>query len=115
VPSKDNQAVIRRLIGTWRWLSFNVETADGQVTYPFGREAAGYYIFAESGYASVAITPSTPKEMSWVEAAKRKSRPPKVTSHIADNMKFKPTNSSSTRKSISSPTGSVLTKSAIMN
>ena len=55
MPSNDNQTVIRRLIGTWRLQSFDIKTADGQVTYPFGRDAVGYYIFAESGYVSVAL------------------------------------------------------------
>ena len=51
----DSQPVVRRLIGAWRLQSFHVRTDDGQVTYPFGRDAVGYYIFAESGYMSVAI------------------------------------------------------------
>ena len=55
MSSNDSQAVIRRLIGAWSLQSFHIKTADGQVTYPFGRDAVGYYIFAESGYMSVAI------------------------------------------------------------
>jgi hypothetical protein len=55
MSSNDSQTIIRRLIGTWRLQSFHIKTADGQVTYPFGRDAVGYYIFADSGYMSVAI------------------------------------------------------------
>ena len=55
MTANDSQAIIRHLIGTWRLVSFHIKTADGQVTYPFGRDAVGYYLFAESGYTSVAI------------------------------------------------------------
>ena len=55
MTANDSQAIIRHLIGTWRLVSFHIKTADGQVTYPFGRDAVGYYLFAESGYMSVAI------------------------------------------------------------
>lgn len=55
MPANDSQTVIRQLIGAWRLQSFHIKTPEGQVTYPFGRDAAGYYFFAESGYMSVAI------------------------------------------------------------
>ena len=55
MTASDSQAIIRQLIGTWRLVSFHVKTTEGQVTYPFGRDAAGYYLFAERGYMSVAI------------------------------------------------------------
>jgi len=42
-------------IGTWRLVSFHTKRADGQVKYPLGRDAAGYIIYNEDGYVSVAI------------------------------------------------------------
>ncbi len=45
-------------MGTWRLLSFHIKTLDGKATYPYGRDAVGYYIFSESGYMSVAIMPA---------------------------------------------------------
>ena len=36
-------------------MSLHIKTGDGQVTYPFGRDAVGYYLFAENGYMSAAI------------------------------------------------------------
>jgi|SRR5579859_1870725 len=45
------------LVGTWRLVSYHLRTLDGQLTYPFGPDAMGYYIFAESGYMSVALMP----------------------------------------------------------
>ncbi len=41
MASNDAQTAIRRLTGTWRFQSFHIETAAGQVTYPFGRDAVG--------------------------------------------------------------------------
>lgn len=55
MTANDSQAIIRHLIGTWRLVSFYIKSADGQVTYPFGRDAVGYYLFAENGYMSAAI------------------------------------------------------------
>jgi hypothetical protein len=43
------------LIGTWRLQSFHLCASDGAVTYPFGREAVGYYLFSASGYMSVVV------------------------------------------------------------
>lgn len=45
-------------VGTWRLVSLHLRTLDGQVTYPFGPDAVGYFIFSESGYMSVAFTPA---------------------------------------------------------
>jgi len=49
-------------IGTWRLVSFEIRRADGQVRYPLGQDAAGYIIYNEDGYVSVAImSPNRPK------------------------------------------------------
>ncbi|MDI6764696.1 MAG: lipocalin-like domain-containing protein [Thermodesulfobacteriota bacterium] len=47
----------KSLIGCWRLLSMHLKTSDGKVSYPFGSDALGYYIFSESGYMSVNIMP----------------------------------------------------------
>jgi hypothetical protein len=43
------------LVGTWRLASWENRSADGQVTYPFGQDAAGYITYTEDGYMFVAI------------------------------------------------------------
>jgi hypothetical protein len=45
------------LVGTWRLISWETRSVDGQtVSYPFGREAVGYIMYNEDGYMSVDIT-----------------------------------------------------------
>jgi hypothetical protein len=45
------------LVGTWRLISWEIRSVDGQkVSYPFGRGAVGYIMYNEGGYMSVAIT-----------------------------------------------------------
>ncbi len=48
----------KTLVGTWRLVSFHLRTLDGQLTYPYGPDAVGYYVFSESGYMSVALMPA---------------------------------------------------------
>ena len=43
------------LVGTWRLESFHLKTQDGRITYPFGRDAVGYYLFSDSGHMSVVV------------------------------------------------------------
>ena len=45
------------LVGTWSLISWETRSVDGQkISYPFGREAAGYIMYNADGYMSVAIT-----------------------------------------------------------
>ena len=44
-------------LGTWRLVSFEVRTKEGQVSYPYGKDAAGYILYNEDGYMSVHIMP----------------------------------------------------------
>jgi hypothetical protein len=45
------------LVGTWRLISWETRSVDGQkVSYPLGREAVGYIMYNEDGYMSVDIT-----------------------------------------------------------
>jgi hypothetical protein len=52
------------LVGTWRLVSLESRTADGQVSYPWGTDAVGYIIYNEDGYMSVAIMGSNRSEFA---------------------------------------------------
>jgi hypothetical protein len=43
------------LVGTWRLVSWNIKSADGEVNYPFGKDALGYITYTEDGYVFVVI------------------------------------------------------------
>lgn len=43
------------LVGTWRLVSLESRSADGQISYPWGQKAMGYTMYNEDGYMSVAI------------------------------------------------------------
>jgi len=42
-------------VGAWALVSFEVRSASGAVTYPFGRDVRGYIIYSQDGYMSVAF------------------------------------------------------------
>jgi len=42
-------------VGTWRLISCELRSADGQVSYPLGKDAVGYIMYSEDGYMSVAF------------------------------------------------------------
>jgi hypothetical protein len=44
------------LIGTWRLVSFELRTANGETTYLWGRNPQGYLIYSQEGYMSVALS-----------------------------------------------------------
>lgn len=43
------------LIGTWRLISWENRSVDGQVSYPLGKDAVGYITYNADGYMFVAI------------------------------------------------------------
>ncbi len=43
------------LIGTWKLVSFEYRSEDGEVTYPLGRDALGYLIYAPDGYMAASM------------------------------------------------------------
>jgi hypothetical protein len=43
------------LIGTWRLISWENRSADGQISYPLGEDAVGYIMYNQDGYVFVAI------------------------------------------------------------
>ena len=44
------------LIGTWKLSSWDTRDDEGDVAYPFGRDAPGYITYTEDGTVSVVIT-----------------------------------------------------------
>jgi len=43
------------LIGTWRLVSWENRSVDGQISYPLGEDAVGYIMYNQNGYMFVAI------------------------------------------------------------
>jgi hypothetical protein len=43
------------LVGTWRLISWENRTVDGDVSHPLGEEASGYIAYNDDGYMFVAI------------------------------------------------------------
>ena len=42
-----------QFIGTWKLISLELRSSNGEVTYPFGRKAIGYIMYTDEGYMSV--------------------------------------------------------------
>lgn len=47
------------LIGSWRLDSFELQSADGSISHPYGRELTGYLFYNEDGYMSAAFMNAT--------------------------------------------------------
>ena len=43
------------IAGAWKLISFEIQKADGEVIYPFGENAQGTIVYAESGRFSVQV------------------------------------------------------------
>lgn len=43
------------LVGTWKLVSCETRTANGQIFYPLGENPSGYIIYTDNGYVSVAM------------------------------------------------------------
>jgi hypothetical protein len=43
------------LVGTWKLLSWENRTLDGEVSHPLGEDASGYITYSKDGYVFVAI------------------------------------------------------------
>jgi len=43
------------IIGAWKLISFEIHRENGEVTYPFGKNAQGSIIYTESGHMSVQL------------------------------------------------------------
>ncbi|HXU09206.1 MAG TPA: lipocalin-like domain-containing protein [Blastocatellia bacterium] len=46
---------MNRFLGAWRLVSFEEETSDGEIVYPYGESAVGLLIYESSGRMSVQI------------------------------------------------------------
>ena len=44
-----------QFVGTWRLVSWETRDARGQISYPFGRTAAGYLMYSTDGYMMVTL------------------------------------------------------------
>lgn len=42
-------------VGAWRLLSLEARTSTGDVSYPYGPDAAGYLLYTREGYMSVSV------------------------------------------------------------
>jgi hypothetical protein len=55
----------RSLVGTWKLVSWEFRSADGEVSYPMGRSASGFLIYTPDGFMSATImNPERPPFMS---------------------------------------------------
>ena len=43
------------LVGTWKLVSWETHSSDGERTYPFGRDALGYITYTPDGFMAVSI------------------------------------------------------------
>ena len=54
-PRGTNGMSSNPLVGTWRLLSWETRSADGEISYPLGRDAVGIIVYTDDGYMFVAI------------------------------------------------------------
>ena len=52
------------LIGTWKLVSWENRSLDGQVTYPLGEDAVGYISYTQDGYVFVSMMRSDRREFT---------------------------------------------------
>src|SRR6185436_13315657 len=57
--SKAESAVAAKFRGTWKLVSMESRSASGEITYPYGKDAVGYIIYAATGHVSVHIMRAT--------------------------------------------------------
>ena len=43
------------IVGVWKLVSFEFRKENGEITYPFGREARGTFIYTEGGRFSIQL------------------------------------------------------------
>jgi hypothetical protein len=48
-------ADVEKFIGAWRLLSLEARSSPGDVSYPFGKDAAGYLLYTREGYMSASV------------------------------------------------------------
>ena len=45
-----------RFLGTWKLVSWEMRDSEGNVIYPYGKDAIGFLIYAPDGYMSATLT-----------------------------------------------------------
>ncbi|MGH9741222.1 MAG: lipocalin-like domain-containing protein [Candidatus Acidiferrum sp.] len=55
-------------IGAWRLVSLEARTSTGDVSYPYGPDAAGYLLYSREGYMSVAVMQARRADFSSPDA-----------------------------------------------
>ena len=56
MPSRTPEDQARAvLVGTWRLVSFELRNPNGDLSYPFGRDAKGYVFYTPDGFMSAAF------------------------------------------------------------
>jgi hypothetical protein len=55
---------VNPFVGAWKLISFEGRRNDGVVTYPWGKDTTGYYIFSADGYMSVALMSAERRQYS---------------------------------------------------
>jgi hypothetical protein len=58
-----------RFVGRWKLVSFETRGEDGEVTYPFGKDALGYIMYSTDGYMSVTIFPKNRRRFNTYDVA----------------------------------------------
>ncbi len=108
------------LIGTWRLISWETRSVDGQkITYPLGKDAVGYIMYNADGYMFVAISRPSREKFSVGDllgvVQRRKHKPLVLTYLIAVGMNCTETRLHITWSLAYFPTGPVLSRNAWSN
>ncbi len=54
------------MVGAWKLISFKIEKANGEVIFPFGKNARGSIIYTDSGrFSAQVMRPDRPKVRFW--------------------------------------------------
>ena len=61
----------RSLVGTWALVSWEFRDADGNISYPFGKNASGYLTYTPDGYMSATIV--SPNRVAFASQDVRKA------------------------------------------
>lgn len=60
--------------GTWRLISFEARTSSGEVSYPLGRDAAGFLVYGQGGYMVASVMRKDRADFNSADILRRKAR-----------------------------------------
>jgi len=63
-------SIKNNLIGTWKLVSMQAESSDGDVSYPFGQDPIGYITFTNDNYVFLIVTNSGRKNFEQPDRLK---------------------------------------------